>query len=279
MTVREWKKLAWQRLNACGDLDAETDSSLFLCAVLETERSALRFREQEELSAAELKRLDEMLRRRENGEPEQYIEGTAWFMGLPFFADQRALIPRFDTEILCEAAIGELKQREHSRVLDICTGSGCIAVSVAKYCPRASVTGADISPEALEQARQNAARNSVKVEWIQSDGFTTLGNRSFDAVLCNPPYLTKEDLAFLQKEVAYEPLLALYGGPDGLDFYRRFAEEMKNYLAPSAFVLFEVGEGQADEVSRLLSSVYPASQIDTVKDFSGIQRTVRMRLS
>lgn len=278
MTVSEWKKSAEARLNASGDLDARTDPSLFLCAVLNVEPSELKLCPERELGRTELNTLESMLSRRKMGEPEQYIEGAAYFMGLKFKTDRRALIPRFDTETLCEAAIDAIGRMPNPRVLDMCTGSGCIAVSVARYCPQAEVTACDISLEALGLARENAALNGVRVEFIQSDGFQALLGRRFDAVLCNPPYLTGEDMACLQREVAHEPRLALFGGEDGLDFYRRFAREMRPCLDTRAFAVYEVGAGQAKDVIELFSGEYPSSRIDTIKDLNGVQRAVRMRL-
>ena len=277
MTLAQWRKYAAPRLRAAGDLDAETDSCLFLCAVLGVERPLLRFRAEEELDEEALKALETMLLRRESGEPEQYIEGAAYFMGLKLKIDSRALIPRSDTETLCEAAIAEIKTAPQPRVLDMCTGSGCIAVSVAKYCPRAAVTACDISAEALALAEENALINGVRLECVQSDGFLNLEGRRFDALLCNPPYLTGQDMAQLQREVAHEPRLALYGGEDGLAFYRRFAREMKEHLNASALVLFEVGAGQSSDVCALMQRAYPESKTDTIKDLNGVERVVRMR--
>ena len=278
MTVSEWKRSAEARLAASGDLDAKTDSSLFLCAALNIEPAQLHFRMDQALDEFMLQSLESMLSRREKGEPEQYIEGAAYFMGLKFKADGRALIPRFDTETLCEAAIEAVNRLPQASVLDMCTGSGCIAVSVAKYCPNAAVTACDISDEALELAAENAALNGVHIELLQSDGFKGLSSRCFDAVLCNPPYLTGEDMASLQKEVTYEPRLALYGGEDGLDFYRRFSSEMRPCLSESAFVIFEVGRGQAQDIQGIFSEAWPASRIDTIMDLNGVERAVRMRL-
>ena len=277
MTVAQWHERAVERLYAAGDPDAKTDASLFLCAVLQTERGRLRFLSDRELTHTETAALETMLARREEGEPEQYVEGAAYFMGLRFNVDSRALIPRFDTEALCEAAIGELKRFQKPRVLDMCTGSGCIAVAIAHFCPEAAVTACDISIDALDLAKRNAALNGVSVEYIQSDGFWAVRNRRFDLIVCNPPYLTRLDMENLQREVKYEPALALYGGEDGLDFYRRFAGEMRFCLAANAAVLFEVGQGQAETVADLFAEAHPNAAIDTIKDLNGVKRAVRMR--
>ncbi len=271
--------MAVRRLRAAGNIDAETDPSLFLCAVLKTERACLRFRLEEELSTRDEETLNAMLLRREKGEPEQYIEGAAYFMGLRFKADRRALIPRFDTETLCEAAIGEIRSFPSPQVLDLCTGSGCIAISVAKACPNARVTAADISAEALSQARENAALNGVNIETVLSDGFEAFKERSFDFILCNPPYLTRADMAEIPPELRYEPALALFGGEDGLLFYRRFAKEMRAHLRKGALALFEVGQGQAEAVEAIFAETDPDAHIDTIKDLNGVKRAVRMRTS
>ncbi len=278
MTVLAWRTAAADALGERGNPDAKTDASLFLCSVLAIGPSALHFFNDRELSAQQEKQLSSMLVRRLAGEPEQYIEGCAYFMGMRFRVDRRVLIPRQDTETLCEAALNELKGLKSPGVLDMCTGSGCLAVAVAKYRPDAQVTACDISKDALDVARENARENGADVEFLQSDGFRALGSRSFSLIVCNPPYLSSEDMLSLQREVGCEPREALIGGEDGLLFYRRFSAEMQPFLAPGGAALFELGAGQAEAVRHIFASALPKAGIDTLEDLNRIERVLRVRL-
>ena len=199
------------------------------------------------------KMLGEMLARRLAGEPLQYILGEWELMGLPFRVDARALIPRQDTETLVEAALGLIKERGYRTVLDLCCGTGCIGISLAAL-SGAAVTLADISADALALARENAEKNGVCARVTETNLFSNI-KRSFDLIACNPPYLSDADMAALQREVRFEPALALYGGADGLDFYRRIRTEYAAHLNPGGALLLEVGFGQAAAVMRCAISV------------------------
>lgn len=170
--------------------------------------------------------------RREAGEPLQYVEGFAFFMGRRFRVDERVLIPRPDTEILAERALQYLEALPAPRVLDLCTGSGALAVTIAAQRPDARVVACDISEEALCVARENAA--GLNVAFARGDLFAAVEG-AFDVIVCNPPYLTAEDMLSLQREVRYEPALALRGGADGLDFYRRIAANCRFACAGRPF--------------------------------------------
>ena len=204
--------------------------------------------------------------RRLKGEPLQYILGEWEFMGLPFFVGPGALIPRQDTETLCEAALGWLKTRPGASVLDLCCGSGCIGVSLGKL-GGAKVTFADVSPEALALARRNADRNGVDGAFCESDLFANLPG-AYDLIACNPPYLTAAEMASCQKELTYEPALALFGGEDGLNFYRRLAAEWEKHLVPGGLLLMEIGHTQGKAVQEL----FPGAKI--IKDICGLDRVV-----
>ena len=277
MTAKQWFSKAAETLRKAGIEDYKTDSSLFLCSVLGTQPGQLRFLFERALTEEELCRLDGMLSRRLDGEPEQYVEGEAWFMGHPFSVDARALIPRQDTETLCEWAIGELKRFEHPEVLDLCCGSGCIGISLKLACSQADVTSSDVSPEAARLTEENAAKLGADIKTVCADGFEGVTGRKFDLIVCNPPYLSAEDMNALQREVRREPALALYGGEDGLDFYRRFIGEMPPYIKQGGAAAFEVGMGEADEVKTLLASRFPGAETGTVKDLNGIPRVVYVR--
>lgn len=197
--------------------------------------------------------LDICRKRVETNEPLQYLLGKAPFYGLEFKVTPDVLIPRFDTEILVERAIKEIGERE-VRVLDMCTGSGAIAVTVKKNAPNATVVASDISHLALEIAKENATLNGVEIEYIESDLFENI-NGKFDYILINPPYIPTADIDTLDKEVKdYEPKGALDGGVDGLDIYRRIAERYSDYLTDNGTLMLEIGISQAQAIGEIFGS-------------------------
>lgn len=204
--------------------------------------------------------------RRLLGEPLQYILGEWEFMGLPFYVEPAALIPRQDTETLAEHGIALIKARGYQTALDLCCGTGCIGISLRKLSDVA-VTLADISPACLALARKNAARNEADVSFCESDLFGAVSGK-FDLIACNPPYIETGALDGLQREVQFEPRLALDGGADGLCFYRRIAAGYKNHIALGGALLLEVGVRQAAQVAALFENA------STIKDISGIDRVV-----
>lgn len=277
MTVEQWLHTAVQRLCAAGDMDAKFDAECMLMDVLDVDRARLRLRHAASLDDHALDKLESWLLRRVSGEPLQYIEGFAYFMGLQFFVDERVLIPRQDTETLCELALKELKSFTAPEVLDLCTGSGALAVSIAALCPNARVSAADLSRDALEVARLNAERLSAKVEFFQGDMFSAVSDKKFDVIVCNPPYLTEEDMQTLQREVRHEPSMALDGGNDGLNFYRRIADALPEALNAGGRALLEVGHTQAAQVAELLLHSMPHAQVYKEKDLCGVERVVVLR--
>ena len=208
--------------------------------------------------------LREAVTRRLKGEPLQYILGAWEFMGLPFDVGPGALIPRQDTETLCETALTWLEDRPGARVLDLCCGTGCIGVSLGKL-GGARVAFADISPDALALARRNAEKNGVDGAFYESDLFAAVPD-VYDLVACNPPYLTAAEMASCQRELTFEPALALFGGEDGLDFYRRLAATWREHVAPGGLLLMEIGAAQGAAVRGL----FPGARI--VRDICGLDR-------
>ena len=216
--------------------------------------------------------LDALAEERLKGRPLWYILGSTDFYGCEIKTDERALIPRPETELLAELAVKAAK--EGDALLDMCTGSGCIAIALAKYCAdrHVSVTAADKSTEALALAAENAAANGVEVRLLESDLFASVEG-TFDIIVCNPPYVKRGDLADLQREVRdYEPLSALDGGEDGLDFYRRLAAEAPAHLKEGGMLLVECGAGQARDVAQLFCSF---ARVSIIRDYAGIERFVR----
>lgn len=222
---------------------------------------------------------EEMLERRLKGEPLAYIAGSWEFYGLPFTVTPDVLIPRMDTEVLVACAVRAIKAfGMKGRVLDLCCGSGCIACAVASELPAARVVAADISLPALDIARKNIKDNKLasRIITIHADAKTwpPMSIGSFDVIASNPPYIASEEILTLESSVRdHEPLGALDGGADGLDFYRAIIKYWTITLRPNGMMMFEVGEGQADAVKKmLLSAGYIAVQ--TVKDTLGVERVV-----
>lgn len=189
--------------------------------------------------------------RRAEGEPLQYITGLQPFWDFELIVSPAVLIPRWDSEVVIEQALSLLPQDEPQQVADICTGSGAYALAIKHSRPQAAVTAADISEDALEIARQNAAKYNLAVDFKQGDLLSALPQGAkFNLIVSNPPYIRSD--AILPADVRQEPALALFGGEDGLDFYRRLAAEAADFLLPGGFLLLEIGCEQAEAVSELL---------------------------
>ena len=250
MTIREALRLAAARLEQAGVPDADVDAAYLLASVLKEDTLAMRINGHRELAAPQRAAFDALCDRR--AEPLQYILGETEFMGLTFHVEPGVLIPRADTEILVEKALAWMKPG--ARVLDIGTGSGAIAVSLAKLGRQAQVTAVDVSDRALEIARRNAERNGAAVEFVKSDCFSALKGRKYDMIVSNPPYISADEMRGLMPEVTREPELALFGGADGLDFYRRISREAPEYLNEGGCLLFEIGWLQKDAVSALVKA-------------------------
>jgi len=221
------------------------------------------------------------LKRRIKGEPIQYILGKAEFMGLEFKVTPDVLIPRQETELLVEKVIDIVRGPQcpavHS-ILDIGTGSGCIAVSLARLLPDAAITAIDISPIALAVARQNALLNSVsdRINFIQSDLFSGIGHRpsAIGLIISNPPYIPSDEINKLQPEIQYEPVMALDGGEDGLDFYRRIIRESPDCLLKGGFLVMEIGFNQRLPVENIFKKSGKFEIIEVVKDYNNIDRII-----
>mgnify|MGYP000960865730 FL=1 len=252
MTIREALRLAAARLEQAGVPDADVDAAYLLASVLKEDTLAMRINGHRALTEEQEKAFDALCDRRAAREPLQYILGETEFMGLTFHVEPGVLIPRADTEILVEKALEWMKPG--ARVLDIGTGSGAIAVSLAKLGRQAQVTAADVSDRALEIARQNAKRNGAAVEFVKSDCFSALKGQKYDMIVSNPPYISEDEMRGLMPEVTREPELALFGGADGLDFYRRISREAPEYLNEGGCLLFEIGWLQKDAVSALVKA-------------------------
>ena len=214
--------------------------------------------------------------RRSKHIPLQHIVGTQWFMGLEFEVNEHVLIPRQDTEVLVEETLKVLKGGE--KVLDMCTGSGCIIISLLKNAKLSEAVGVDVSVDALGVAKANAVRHAADVKFVKSDLFTELGRTKYDVIVSNPPYIETEEINHLMPEVReHEPMLALDGGADGLVFYRMIINESGKFLNDGGHLLFEVGHNQADEVCRLMEEA-GFKDVMSIKDLCGIKRVCKGRI-
>lgn len=192
--------------------------------------------------------------RRICGYPLQYLLGKWEFFGLPFYVGEGVLIPRQDTETLVETVL-KIKLPENPKILDLCSGSGCIGVSLALNIKNADVTAVEISDKAAEYIKKNAELNNTDLNIVKDDVLSEKTAEIFsgiDAIVCNPPYLTADDMKSLQKEVTFEPETALFGGKDGLDFYRNITKLWKDCLKSGGILAYEIGMGQEDAVMKIL---------------------------
>lgn len=251
---------------------ARADAELLLIHLLGKDKAWLMAHRDEELAPAKAVLYTQLLERRREGEPVQYITGETEFYGLTFRVTRDVLIPRPETEHLVERAV-ELATGLHApRIVDVGTGSGCIAVALAHKLPHASVTAIDISVAALTVAEENAQRNGVAIRFLQGDLLAPVAGELFDLVVSNPPYVSIADRASLSVEVRdFEPATALFAGDDGLEVYRSLIPAAFDALNPGGFVVLEIGYGQSPAIAELLARSGFA-QIEFIPDLQGIPR-------
>ncbi|GHU62332.1 release factor glutamine methyltransferase [Clostridia bacterium] len=276
-TRKELLSLAKDILQAAGDEFFETDAEILLCYVLDTDRIRLFLDQLEAVSEEDCLCILDLAGRVATGEPVQYVTGEAYFMGYRFAVNPTVLIPRPETEVLCEIAIDLLTSHGGaSRVLDLCTGSGVLAVSIARAVPNARLTASDISADALAVARANALTLGVsdRITFVCGDLFSAI-DVNFDLIVTNPPYIRTGDLPGLPPHVrCHEPGQALDGGVDGLDFYRRIATEAGVFLTNGGTLLAEIGCEQGADVKAALKAA-GFFEVSVFKDLTGRDRIVR----
>ncbi len=272
-------KQASERLQAGARGDARLDAETLLMNVLGRDRAYLYAHPELELSCRELNQYNQLLERRANGEPVQYITGHQEFRGLDLLVTPAVLIPRPETEHSVEAALELLRDVESPRIVDVGTGSGCIALAIASELPNACIDAIDISVEALDVARRNAQRLGLsdRISFAQSDllkKYLPLG-ATFDLVVSNPPYVGKSEADKLQVEVReHEPHCALFGGEQGLDIYRRLIPQAHRVLKPGGWLVMEIGYSQEQEIKELLRDWH---EVRALPDLRGIPRVVIAR--
>ncbi len=275
MTYKECYIQGQETLTKAGIEEAALDARLLLEYICGTNRNDLLVHGDREVEAQQVKAYEQVLARRAERIPLQHITGKQEFMGLEFQVSDKVLIPRQDTEILVEEVLREL--HDGMRILDMCTGSGCILLSLLHYSNDCVGVGADVSGDALEIAAMNGATLSesreMSYEFVQSDLFANVEG-CFDMIVSNPPYICTDVIATLMPEVReHEPMLALDGMADGLFFYRRIIEDSREHLNRGGRLYFEIGYDQAVSVSELLAAAGFAD-INVVKDYAGLDRVV-----
>ncbi len=280
MTYREAKGQAAAKMCAAGIENAEHESRLLLEFVTQTDWGFYLMHQEDVLPEEQEKMLHALVARRCGRVPLQYLTGEQVFLGMSIAVNDEVLIPRQETELLARIAIDRLQSAltytGHMRVLDLCTGTGCVAIAIKKFCPAAYVCASDLSAEALELAAWNEARNLsdavAGITWIQSDLFSDITGM-YDMIVCNPPYIPTEVLDTLMPEVRdHEPRIALDGGPDGLFFYRKIIADCAP-LAPGGTLLFEIGDDQAEAVMGMMRD-YGFSDIQVLIDLADLDRYV-----
>lgn len=272
MNYREAYETGKGTLAAAGIEEAELDARLLLEEICGTDRNTLLVHGDRNVTEEELAQYKEMLEKRSVHIPLQQIIGRQSFMGLDFYVDENVLIPRQDTELLVEEALQEL--HDGMRILDMCTGSGCILLSLLKYSNDCEGIGADISEEALKVAERNRVQLGLeKAAFIRSDLFEAVEGK-FDLLVSNPPYICSDVIDTLMPEVReHEPRQALDGSADGLHFYRRILADCRAYLKPGGMLLFEIGYDQGEAVKRLMEE-NGFLEVEVKKDYGGLDRVV-----
>ena len=275
MTYKEACAGAIRRLEAAEVPEAKENALLLFEHVCGTKRQDLYLYPERKLSGDEQTQLEELVSARIRRIPLQQLTGVQYFMGLEFKVNGSVLIPRQDTEILIERVLKDgVKDR---RLLDLCTGSGCIPISIVRYGKPSFSAGCDISHDALNTARENAGILGADVLFYEGDLFEALPGElkgSFDIITANPPYIRSGDIAGLMPEVRdHEPLGALDGGADGLVFYRRIADEAGKWLKDGGRIYMEIGFDQASDVSAIFAGA-GYGDIEVIKDYAGMDRVV-----
>ncbi|SFJ66016.1 MULTISPECIES: peptide chain release factor N(5)-glutamine methyltransferase [unclassified Bacillus (in: firmicutes)] len=258
----------------------ENAGEIVLCHVLKTNRTGLMMNMREELTAEQERTFADFIHKHVEGIPVQYLIGYEMFYGRSFFVNEEVLIPRPETEELVLGVLTRIRRKfgnKHIHVADIGTGSGAISITLALENPHLHVYTVDIATESIEVARKNAAELEANVTFYHGDLLSPFQEtkQKLDVVVSNPPYIPEEDwrgLSSLVKE--HEPKRALVGGQDGLDFYRRFMEELPKVLQEEAIVAFEVGVGQGEDVRALLKETFPHAHVEVVFDINGKDRMV-----
>lgn len=271
MKIKELLKEAINKLNKAGIQEPISKARRLLAFTLRVPKEYLIMHDEDNVDIENINKYNSYTQELIEGKPIQYITGKQEFMGIDFEVNENVLIPQPDTEVLVEKVIELVKAKIHPIILDLCTGSGAIAVSIAKFAPEANIYASDISTKALDIAKIND--KNKKVTFIQSDLFENIKTK-FDIIVSNPPYIKTSEIELLSKEVQNEPLLALDGGQDGLDFYRKIITQAPEYLTPQGHLCLEIGEDQRERIVELIKDDGHYKNIQSHKDLAGNDRII-----
>lgn len=278
MVIHDSLKYAEQVLQKAGNDNPSFEARLILCHVLGLDMTGLTFQAKQQISEEQIRQLHGLLQERLKHKPLQYLLGTQEFMSLTFNVGQGVLIPRSDTETLVETVLEQVKGEDGLKILDIGTGSGCIGISLAYYHKGCTVECLDVNPVSLETARRNAQMNHVEKRTVFNlcDILSEEPAGLYDVIVSNPPYIERQEISKLMPEVQeYEPHIALDGGADGLDFYRRITEIAPKHLISGGLLAYEIGYEQGHAVAALMKEDF--SEIEIIKDLCKNDRVVTGR--
>lgn len=276
-TYKDALEYGKQRLLECEIEDANLDAWLLLEYVSGISRSWYFIHENEEISEDDIEEYQILIEQRGKHIPLQQLTKEAYFYGMKFFVNENVLIPRQDTEVLVEQVLSLSKGKENLKLLDMCTGSGCILLALLANLKQASGTGVDLSEKALEVAQRNGKELGIEVSWVQSDLFDKVSG-SYDIIVSNPPYIETSVIEGLMDEVKlYEPRMALDGTEDGLFFYREITMQAGKYLKNNGILAFEIGYNQGKAVSEFMKE-NGYEEVQVLQDLAGLDRVVTGRI-
>lgn len=272
MTIKEQKEKLIEQLEHLSDSPALEATELIIFAT-DLDRSGILYKQNEKLSSSAIKNISSALSKRKKGIPLQYILGEWEFYSLPFKVGKGVLIPRADSELLVDLALDELDHSEERTLLDLCSGSGALGIAISKNAKNAKVTLVEKNRKAFGYLKENVKLNNANVKAVRADIFKWAPQNAADIVVCNPPYISKEEMHSLQREVKHEPTVALLGGKDGLKFYRLLAKKATDFLKPKGKMLVEIGFSQAQDVMQLFAES-GFEHIECFKDLNGNDRVI-----
>lgn len=276
MQIQEILSSTIKQLNSNNVEKPNNKAKRLLAFVLNVPKEFLIINDNKELNKKQEVKYKKCIERLIKGEPIQYIIGKQEFMGIDLIVTNDVLIPQPDTEILVEETIKVAKQYDKPKILDLCTGSGAIAIAIKKYIPEAEIVASDLSSKALRIANNND--RTKKIRFILSDLFENI-NEKFDIIVSNPPYIKTEEIKTLSKEVQNEPLMALDGGQDGLYFYEKIIKQANSYLNQNSYLCLEIGENQKNEIIKKIQYNGKYTNIQTYKDLGGNDRVITCKKS
>ncbi len=277
MKIQQMLNLAVDKLKKNNISEPILKARILLSAILDKPKEYLIINNNKEINNQIAQKYHRSIEKLLNDIPLQYIINNQEFMKLNFYVDDNVLIPRQDTEILVEEVIRISKKINFPTILDLCCGSGAIAVSLAKYVQQSIILASDISKEALQITKLNAIKNNVNIEILKSDLFNNIINRKFDIIVSNPPYIKTEEILHLEKQVQQEPIIALDGGNDGLEIYRRIIKQAYYYLKTGGYLCLEIGFNQKKEIIELIKKKDRYDTIYSKMDLANKDRIIVCR--